>query len=618
MGFGELDNEDGTRNPPMCGQAVITKIMILSNHHKKYKDANKRSDLTSSEKTRVKPKRTMFSRKFATASKSGYDDMVSLEQPQDTESDSSRASSERKKARDSGSDLPAYIVQFDPAELEHIKREKAQPTTEKTQQLPRGRSPLWETTLPTVVEELSFELEDKSVTQMGRPSNDVPSLLSATSSSSSLSASFFERINSIDSMDEQDVKFFDDEAEKTVDRNNETEDNHVISKEVISSPSVANGSNHEIEDKGGNCDIEGKLAESEVTIYSEGVGDVAPVWQSSMSSSEQMELLSAMREMILKQQDAIKDIAEQNMVFKKKLFVCQEEMKEMRQESVDQKVRITRLVLQKEAFESESTWLRSEVHTLKTELAYLKADDELKKRFESLLEDDTKSTSDDSWSSEGTRLEAGVSEATGSFERDILQADSPVSESEGKIVDEREWKRMVTSFDTNDPQPLKLEHTKFVEVTNNPKSLTNLRRDEIYDKAPKPVSSMMGTTHCKETDVAIKPLFNMNRTGYYKEDREPAPGCTGSYEEETERVVRISVIKNSSSTPVMAIAPSTSMSTIAKSATQTPKPSGLNNTDNSMRRKKDEVAEFKNRLGEIQKKRLMRKRSEMLANRTKN
>lgn len=511
--FGMLHHEDESdnRNPPMCGQAFVTKVM--RNHQQKHREQAPSS----------MSRRKLFLRKtVANRSRNScaYDDILSLEQPQDTESESSKASSERERARDQFSEkaaAPDFIVQFDPVELELINMEKqfdAAPRSPNKQRQAKVPSPfrgIARMALPTVAEEMSFELEDKSVrststgtgTQPDRLSYEAADMLLAPSSTTSSSSSsiFFDGIINADSRDEA-----------------ETND-----------------------------------VESERDTPPENVSPHANPQQNILSSPEKMELLTAMRQMILKQQEAIKIMSEQNLIFKHKLASCQKDMDDMRRGNAEQEVRITRLVLQKEAFESESTWLRAEVTSLKSELAYLKSDDDLTKRFERLMEDDTKSNSDDSSSLEGDQLLGRLLTATDSFENNI-SSESSINDAINKIADDKEWGRMVSSFDNVDAQPRKSKQT---------------------------VESKANTDDRSTTSTGLP--------GRYEDESASTNGncLPGRSEDE-------SVSTNGNSVSTVA-------ATIAGIAGQASKSSA------SFGRKPGGVADFKNRLGEIQKKRMMRK-----------
>jgi hypothetical protein len=520
-GFGQLHHDDDTRNPPMCGQVIITKI--LGNHQKTHNDHPTQSDHHSSVKKWMKQK--LFLRKHASSS-GGYDDMISLEQPLDTESDSSRASSDQRQEG-----ILPYIVQFDPTDSEHVKKEKADTdpkAARKGHSSPKGRSPFWETSLPTVTEEMSFESET-SASQAGRPPQEA-SLLTTTLSTctSASSSSFFEGINSTDSND--------DEVEET-------------------------------------------YKERKTEIRSENTESTTVSQRSSLSSPEKMELLCAMRQMILKQQAAIKDISEQNLDFKQKLASCQNEIKDMRRDSEEQQVRIAQLVLQKEAFASESTWLRAEVDALKGELAHLKSDDDLQKRFASLMEDDTKSNSDDSSSSASDQLDLSVLD---SFEKEIL-LDSPNDDDAiNKIADDREWNRMMSTFDNADVQLRKLKQTGESRVSDNDKPSTNAGQPGRHEEVRGMDESAPIGSNAVSTSAGTMAKIDAQNT-------KPS----ASQGDDSRNAV------------------STSAGKMAEIIAQF-----SSHGDDSTGRKKEDVAEFKNRLGELQKKRMMRKRSRVQPGKT--
>lgn len=387
--------ENGDHQPPMCGQAFISKV--LGSPQKKIKD------LQSS-------RRTLFLRRSGTNS-SGYDDIVSLEQQLDTESESSRESNDRHDylLPVANTTLP-NLVQFDPAELEVIKREKEKSISlSNKHRQPRVRSPFLGIPLPTVTEELSFDSEEKSVAQPAQSSlelSQLPILSTLSNSSSSLasSLSFFGKLESTGSVDE------DESAAPlaSLQRNEEQSEN--------TSP----------------------LIDSQVH---------------PMSTREKMELLTAMREIILKQQEAVKEISHHNKVLKQQLRSCHSDMKVLKRSNEDQTSRINRLQLQKTAIESESTWLKDEVLSLRSELEAVKADDDLTKRFELLLEDEPVSNSYESLSlgedhisdKESSGLKAERSQADGSN-----GTMPPGPDGVDQITDGNGWNNFVRSFERLD------------------------------------------------------------------------------------------------------------------------------------------------------------------------
>lgn len=99
-------------------------------------------------------------------------------------------------------------------------------------------------------------------------------------------------------------------------------------------------------------------------------------------------LVSNMKTVMEEQQKALVQMAEQNRQFKEALMQYNAEIYQLREEKAEQKIRMAQLVLKNETFETQSVVLRSEIVTLKTMLDEMQ-DDELRRRFESLLDDDS-------------------------------------------------------------------------------------------------------------------------------------------------------------------------------------------------------------------------------------
>jgi hypothetical protein len=104
------------------------------------------------------------------------------------------------------------------------------------------------------------------------------------------------------------------------------------------------------------------------------------------NSPEKMEMLVAMHNLILKQQDALKEMAHQNTHYRKKLGEYQSKLIAMKQDAVTQQSLIDQLILEKETSQAESLRLHEQ----------LKADREGKDVDEDDAEDNNKDESDDS------------------------------------------------------------------------------------------------------------------------------------------------------------------------------------------------------------------------------
>ena len=80
---------------------------------------------------------------------------------------------------------------------------------------------------------------------------------------------------------------------------------------------------------------------------------------------EKKEMLTAMRNLILKQQHALTELSEQNTQYRKKIGDYQSKLIEMKQDAVNQQARIDQLELEKEASVAECLWQREELRALR-------------------------------------------------------------------------------------------------------------------------------------------------------------------------------------------------------------------------------------------------------------
>jgi hypothetical protein len=109
---------------------------------------------------------------------------------------------------------------------------------------------------------------------------------------------------------------------------------------------------------------------------------------SSIHGDDSDSLVSSMKAVLEEQQKALQEMAAQNHQFKDALVSYNSELLLLREDRLEQKIRMAQLVLQNETFETQSIVLRSEISTLRSMLD-AKQDDELRQRFESLLDEDS-------------------------------------------------------------------------------------------------------------------------------------------------------------------------------------------------------------------------------------
>ena len=176
--------DDELSSPPMCGQAVITKILGKSPGRPHQIAPLLDTDSNRGTKSCIS---ISASKKMATYRNQRYQEVGSPRSP-DTESSSSseREEPEQTTFMQPVESLPSFIVQFDPQELRALQEEKLkdspinkgqnQQTPGQNQQPPMApfsRTSLWPSTLSPVTEEQSFELEDKSHASQSQASRDV-------------------------------------------------------------------------------------------------------------------------------------------------------------------------------------------------------------------------------------------------------------------------------------------------------------------------------------------------------------------------------------------------------------------------------------------------------------
>ncbi len=651
--------DDDEFHPPMCGQLFLTKVIrnnggggggITRNQQSKTKELisprrsyNRRNPMLRLTQNKKKNQLTKI-----VMSGVGYHETFSAEQSPDSESETSSvqsfndrvralsttthtspnataaagshdsrhrqsSSSNRSCGGDSdtttGSSLPSHIVQFDPSELELIKTEKLnadkntsnnltsmssdkpsevvtknpadsctssllemtenQSATTKTKvgggggkQSHTGASTLssFQTTLlPTVAEEKSFDLIEspssssaasnyKLVTSIVVSSDQKTSNLLPTASSSFSSgdenedASAFFGCNT-SHQGNRDVH--DDSVNADDDENRDDRETVAMSqfgcftptnqeKEAFVSSAFASNPNHNSLE---NVPQESKQRNREVDDKIEAKN----LKSTQKDSPEMMEILDAMRQIILKQQDAIQAISDENVEFRNQLAICHREMKTLQGESSDQLVQITQLVIQKNSSDVETTQLKNELGRLKDEILLLKSDDaDLVNRFESLMNNHDDTTDDDTTVDKVDRIVVQFNKQL----RDRHNI-SPLKHTNDHTSDNESWRQILGPPDDT--------------------SSTSMGRNDVEQKNAK--SSMTEET-VDSTIVEAETSSSTNSA--------------------------------SIATGIETMLPVLETAKIANNATPPSKP-----LEHHVSKDKD-VAEFKNRLGEIQKKRMMR------------
>jgi hypothetical protein len=180
-----------------------------------------------------------------------------------------------------------------------------------------------------------------------------------------------------------------------------------------------------------------------------------------------------MRQIILKQQDAIQAMSDENVEFRNQLANCHREMKTIQTESADQLVQITQLVIQKNSLDVETTQLKDEVALLRDEILRLKSDDaDLVNRFESLMNNNDDTTDDD------TTVEKTDTMYTVKFEDNSHAFNqkqynnrnvSPLKDNMDHGSDNESWRQMLGPYDgatnTKKGQPKGINAISFAKTS---------------------------------------------------------------------------------------------------------------------------------------------------------
>lgn len=104
----------------------------------------------------------------------------------------------------------------------------------------------------------------------------------------------------------------------------------------------------------------------------------------SKDNDTKLEILRAMKELILKQQEALRDLSNENLQYREQILSYQDDMKKLRDAKKESQQRIITLVLQKESHETEADLLRDEVKSLREavrEIQSKSSDTEIIKRY---------------------------------------------------------------------------------------------------------------------------------------------------------------------------------------------------------------------------------------------
>lgn len=99
------------------------------------------------------------------------------------------------------------------------------------------------------------------------------------------------------------------------------------------------------------------------------------------------EMIMSLRNLVHKQQAALKDLAQQNSHYCKKLGEYQNLLIKMRQEQVEKQRQIDQLVLEKETYEADALWMKEEFTSVQRDLDADMSDSALKSKLSALLKE---------------------------------------------------------------------------------------------------------------------------------------------------------------------------------------------------------------------------------------
>lgn len=102
------------------------------------------------------------------------------------------------------------------------------------------------------------------------------------------------------------------------------------------------------------------------------------------TSPEKNEMLTAMRSLVLKQQEALRELSHENQHYRTKLGEYQNMLIKMKQDQAATDSVVNQLKLEKEAFEAEAMWLREEIRAVKAHVEDMD-DDDLQFQLKSLM-----------------------------------------------------------------------------------------------------------------------------------------------------------------------------------------------------------------------------------------
>jgi hypothetical protein len=389
QGFDQLFDTAGggtDLQPPICGQAFIKKVRTLGKNSKRGQRTllETPQSASSAGATPFWSSAPRSNSAYLRCNVSEYDGIISLEQAMDTMSNSSRSNGSRKSGKESTKreENTPCLVQFDPAELEQIKKDKQEADLKAAQRVARKkhgkrehnhvrhRILYWASNTPNpltpVAEEGSFTSSMDSKSPLPRGADEATSPL--------LQSFHFHSAENESPLDSGSEEGSDKIGRKVEPRGKMENSNHFT--QWSASDDKSDGIDEVQKKKSLDGSSSGSLTFEDA------------LFSNFIASPERMDVVSAMRETLIKQQEAIKLLSEQNNECKALLLACQREMSMMKQENSEQQERIGKLIREKETFHSEGVWLMNEVKTLKQQIEEMKADDEkLQAQYRSLMEE---------------------------------------------------------------------------------------------------------------------------------------------------------------------------------------------------------------------------------------
>lgn len=295
------------------------------------------------------------------------------------------------------------------------------------------------------------------------------------------------------------------------------------------------------------------------------------------TSPEKNEMLAAMRNLVLKQQSALKELSKENTHYRKKMEDYQNAIIKMKRVQTEQDGKLAQLQLEKEAFEAEAMWLRGQIELMSRGMDLDDDDDEVQRKLRNLMLGGSDALTPSS------NAERAATDAFNSFKRRTL--------SPGTVMD-----RAVKSLHGSKSAPWGWDERLVVDARDDDNNNNDdENRSTTSESVPDDERMMsMGLAKSRSHDSKSDPAKQQQRKAEARDD-EPGASTTKSKSDTPPRPPPTSA-KPSSVTQPRTEASSVNPPTTPRSEASTP-------TSWSSPGKREEVDIFRQRLESIQKKR---------------